>query len=132
FHVTGVQTCALPILALVWKAQAAMKIIVIGAGAWGTAMAISAASHPDGHAVTLWARDAAQVAQMQASRSNARYLEGIALPPSLAVASGDVAALADRSDLVIVATPMAGLRGMLVQLRACTAPVAWLCKGFEA
>ena len=95
-------------------------------------MAISAASHPDGHAVTLWARDAAQVAQMQASRSNARYLEGIALPPSLAVASGDVAALADRSDLVIVATPMAGLRGMLVQLRACAAPVAWLCKGFEA
>ena len=80
-------------------------------------MAISAASHPDGHVVTLWARDAAQVAQMQASRSNARYLEGIALPPSLAVASGDVAALADRSDLVIVATPMAGLRGMLVQLR---------------
>ena len=94
-------------------------------------MAISAASHPDGHVVTLWARDAAQVAQMQASRSNARYLEGIALPPSLAVASGDVAALADRSDLVIVATPMAGLRGMLVQLRGCPAPVAWLCKGFE-
>jgi len=109
-----------------------MKIVVIGAGAWGTAMAISAAAHPAGHAVTLWARDAAQVAEMQAARSNARYLPGIGLPPSLAVASGDAAALAHAADLVIVATPMAGLRGMLAQLRGCTAPVAWLCKGFEA
>ncbi len=109
-----------------------MKIIVLGAGAWGTAMAISAATHPDGHAVTLWARDAAQAAHMQATRSNARYLQDSDLPPTLAVASGDVAALADRSDLVIVATPMAGLRGMLMQLRGCSAPVAWLCKGFEA
>jgi len=109
-----------------------MKIVVIGAGAWGTAMAISAAAHPAGHAVTLWARDAAQVAEMQAARSNARYLPGIGLPSSLAVAGGDVAALARAADLVIVATPMAGLRGMLAQLRGCSAPVAWLCKGFEA
>ena len=109
-----------------------MKIVVIGAGAWGTAMAISAAAHPAGHAVTLWARDAAQVGEMQAVRSNARYLPGIGLPPSLTVAGGDVAALAHAADLVIVATPMAGLRGMLGQLRGCTAPVAWLCKGFEA
>ena len=109
-----------------------MKIVVIGAGAWGTAMAISAAAHPAGHAVTLWARDAAQVGDMQAVRSNARYLPGIGLPPSLTVAGGDVAALAHAADLVIVATPMAGLRGMLGQLRGCTAPVAWLCKGFEA
>ncbi len=109
-----------------------MKIVVLGAGAWGTAMAISAAAHPAGHAVTLWARDAPQVAEMQALRSNLRYLPGIGLPPSLTVAGGDVAALADAADLVIVATPMAGLRGMLVQLRGCSAPVAWLCKGFEA
>ena len=109
-----------------------MKIVVIGAGAWGTAMAISAAAHPAGHAVTLWARDAAQVGEMQAVRSNARYLPGIGLPPSLTLAGGDVAALAHAADLVIVATPMAGLRGMLGQLRGCTAPVAWLCKGFEA
>ena len=46
-----------------------MKIVVLGAGAWGTAMAISAANHPDGHAVTLCARDAAQAAHMQATRS---------------------------------------------------------------
>ena len=109
-----------------------MKIVVIGAGAWGTALAISAAAHPGGHAVTLWARDAQQLAGMQAQRSNVRYLPGIALAPALALAGGDVAALAASADLVIVATPMAALRGMLVQLRSCPVPVAWLCKGFEA
>ena len=109
-----------------------MKIIVLGAGAWGTAVAISAAQHPAGHAVTLWARDAAQAAQMQTQRHNARYLPGIILPPSLTLAHGDFAALWTGADLVIVATPMAALRGMLQALHGCAAPVAWLCKGFEA
>ena len=109
-----------------------MKIIVLGAGAWGTAVAMSAAQHPAGHAVTLWARDAAQAAQMQTQRHNARYLPGIILPPSLTLAHGDFAALWTGADLVIVATPMAALRGMLQALQRCVAPVAWLCKGFEA
>ena len=109
-----------------------MKIIVLSAGAWGTAVAISAAQHPAGHAVTLWARDAAQAAQMQTQRHNARYLPGITLPPSLTLAHGDFAALWTGADLVIVATPMAALRGMLQALHGCAAPVAWLCKGFEA
>ena len=109
-----------------------MKIIVLGAGAWGTAVAMSAAQHPAGHAVTLWARDAAQAAQMQTQRHNARYLPGITLHPSLTLAHGDFAALWTGADLVIVATPMAALRGMLQALQGCAAPVAWLCKGFEA
>ena len=109
-----------------------MKIIVLGAGAWGTAVAMSAAQHPAGHAVTLWARDAAQAAQMQTQRHNARYLPGITLPPSLTLAHGGFAALWTGADLVIVATPMAALRGMLQALQGCVAPVAWLCKGFEA
>ena len=109
-----------------------MKIIVLGAGAWGTAVAMSAAQHPAGHAVTLWARDAAQAAQMQTQRHNARYLPGITLPPSLTLAHGDFAALWTGADLVIVATPMAALRGMLQALHGCAAPLAWLCKGFEA
>jgi glycerol-3-phosphate dehydrogenase (NAD(P)+) len=45
-----------------------MKIVVFGAGAWGTALAMNAARHPAGHAVTLWARNAPQVADMQARR----------------------------------------------------------------
>ncbi|MCZ8218344.1 MAG: NAD(P)-dependent glycerol-3-phosphate dehydrogenase [Acidovorax sp.] len=109
-----------------------MKIIVLGAGAWGSAVAMSAALHPAGHAVTLWARDAAQAAQMQTQRQNARYLPGITLPPSLTLTHGDFAALWTGADLVIVATPMAALRGMLQALHGCAAPVAWLCKGFEA
>ncbi|MFT4242384.1 MAG: NAD(P)H-dependent glycerol-3-phosphate dehydrogenase [Acidovorax sp.] len=109
-----------------------MKIIVLGAGAWGSALAMSAAQHPGGHAVTLWARDAAQAASLRAARQNARYLPGIAFPPSLAVADGGFAALLPGASLVIVATPMAALRGMLQALSGCAAPVAWLCKGFEA
>ncbi|MBP6418032.1 MAG: NAD(P)-dependent glycerol-3-phosphate dehydrogenase [Giesbergeria sp.] len=109
-----------------------MKIVVIGAGAFGTAMAVSAAAHPAGHAVTLWARDAQQLAALQATRSNARYLPGVDLPPALALVSGDMAALAAAADLVIVATPMAALRSVLTQLRHCRAPLAWLCKGFES
>jgi glycerol-3-phosphate dehydrogenase (NAD(P)+) len=72
---------------------------------------------------------------MQAARSNIRYLPGVALPDALGVrcASADaLAAEAEAPDLVIVATPMAGLRATLLALRSCRMPVAWLCKGFEA
>ena len=108
-----------------------MKIIVIGAGAWGTALAISAAQR---HAVSLWARDPAQADALQTQRSNARYLPGIALPPSLVVRTGAAVSLPDvarQHDLVIVATPLAGLRQMLSQLATVLCPVAWLCKGVE-
>ncbi len=109
-----------------------MKIVVFGAGAWGTALAVSAASR---HQVTLWARDAVQAEALRGQRENRRYLPGIALPPDLSAASGDAASippLAAASDLAIIATPMAGLRATLAQLRQHTGPVAWLCKGFEA
>ena len=109
-----------------------MKIIVLGAGAFGTAMAVHAAVQPEGHAVTLWARGDAQLQQLRSQRCNSRYLPGIALPPTMALCSGDPAALAAGADLVVVATPMAALREMLGRLSACTAPLAWLCKGLEA
>ncbi len=82
--------------------------------------------------MTLWARDAAQATAMQAARENARYLRGVPFPPALAIASGDLAPLVARAQLVVVAAPMAALRGLLAQLRGCSVPVAWLCKGFEA
>jgi glycerol-3-phosphate dehydrogenase (NAD(P)+) len=112
-----------------------MKIIVIGAGAWGTALAMSASQNPQAtHEVTLWARDPAQAADMQAQRVNMRYLPDLPLPPALRVIDGPVdqlAALAQGQDLVIIATPMAGLRDVLQQVRDVQQPVAWLCKGFE-
>ena len=109
-----------------------MKIIVLGAGAWGSAVAMSAAQHPAGHTVTLWARDAAQAREMRHGSQNTRYLPGIAFPPSLSVADGPFDALLAGADLVIVATPMAALRSMLQALRGLRVPVIWLCKGFEA
>ena len=112
-----------------------MKITVLGAGAWGTALAMSAAQHPTGHAVTLWARDAAQAQSMRAQAQNARYLPGLDLPTGLSILSGPLAPLAAQAqsqDLFIVATPMAGLRGTLQALQNVPGPVAWLCKGFES
>ncbi|PKO61440.1 MAG: glycerol-3-phosphate dehydrogenase [Betaproteobacteria bacterium HGW-Betaproteobacteria-18] len=112
-----------------------MKIIVLGAGAWGTALAASASTQLGGHAVTLWARDTAQVSRLQAQHENQRYLPGVRLPPALifsAVPMTELDALTASADLVVVATPMAALRPMLTVLASCTAPVAWVCKGFEA
>ncbi|QXZ11459.1 NAD(P)-dependent glycerol-3-phosphate dehydrogenase [Comamonas sp. Y33R10-2] len=109
-----------------------MNILVIGAGAWGTAMAVSAATHSDQRSVSLWARDAAQAQLMQAERANSRYLPGIRFPEPLAVVSGDVMAHAAAADLIVLGTPMAALRQWLGLLKDCSAPVVWLCKGFEA
>ena len=115
-----------------------MKIAVIGAGAWGTALAISAANAGGTsarHQVTLWARDAAQLAAMQAQRINTRYLPGIALPDALLLAGGSDASLdavLAQQDLIVIATPIAALRGMLQRMQQVRVPVAWLCKGFEA
>jgi len=108
-----------------------MKILVIGAGAWGTALAVSGASR---HQVTLWARDAAQLAGLRSARVNARYLPGIALPQALALQGGDapLAPALGGQDLIILATPVSAARAMLQSLRDASAPVAWLSKGFEA
>jgi glycerol-3-phosphate dehydrogenase (NAD(P)+) len=117
-------------------AAAPLNIAVLGAGAWGTALAISAArAGGPPHRVTLWARDAAQATDLQTQRENRRYLPGFALPDGLQVshaALGSAESPTQGAHLVIVATPMAGLRGMLERLRDHPAPVAWLCKGFEA
>ncbi|QTX19832.1 NAD(P)H-dependent glycerol-3-phosphate dehydrogenase [Comamonas aquatica] len=111
-----------------------MNLIVIGAGAWGTALAIGAARHTAGHQVTLWARNAQQVQEMQAARSNPRYLPDMAFPDGLQVSAAPLAQAVQGMDLVIIATPMSALRGTLQALAAVQVrvPVAWLCKGFEA
>jgi glycerol-3-phosphate dehydrogenase (NAD(P)+) len=109
-----------------------MKIAVLGAGAWGTALAAAAAAA--GHDTRLWARDAAQAEALQAARTNTRYLPGVTLPPALQATADLPAALAHGAGadgLLVIATPMAGLRGLLQALPA-QAPALWLCKGFEA
>jgi glycerol-3-phosphate dehydrogenase (NAD(P)+) len=104
---------------------------VIGAGSWGTALAIQFARA--GHPVRLWGRDPAQQAAMAQARCNARYLPEAPFPPGLeAVATLD-AALDGASDL-LVAVPSHALRGVLAGLAARLAPtarIAWATKGFE-
>ncbi|MEO6016941.1 MAG: NAD(P)H-dependent glycerol-3-phosphate dehydrogenase [Polaromonas sp.] len=108
-----------------------MNIIVLGAGAWGTALAVGSARA--GHHVTLWARSADAAGALRAERVNTRYLPGIPLPESLKLEGGEASlphALKGQ-DLVVVATPMSALRELLEKLADERVPVAWLSKGFE-
>lgn len=106
-----------------------MRIAVLGAGAWGTAMAVQAAPR---HDVRLWGRDAAQIERLRHERCNARYLPDVALPPALQLGSDLAGALAHgRDGLIVIATPMSALAAML-QVVPPDACVLWLCKGFEA
>jgi len=100
------------------------RVAVLGAGAWGTAIATVLASRLE---VALWARDAAQAAAIAGTRRNERYLPGIALPGPVEVES-DLAVALEGAKLVLAATPVAGLREVLPKVRL---PLVWLCKGFE-
>ena len=109
-----------------------MKIAVLGAGAWGTALAIHAGAN---HTVTLWARDEPQAHAMQAARVNMRYLPEQPFTAGVHVSSAPLGAWLAEQDLVVIGSPMSSLRGMLTQLAPILGdrvPVAWLCKGFEA
>jgi len=106
-----------------------MNLAVLGAGAWGTALAVSVCAR---HPTVLWARDAAQAVQMRETHRNWAYLPSVDLPAALQVEADLAAALAHARDgLVIVATPMAGLEEMLRRIGNDAAGVLWLCKGFE-
>jgi glycerol-3-phosphate dehydrogenase (NAD(P)+) len=100
------------------------RVAVLGAGAWGTAIASVLAARLD---VTLWARDAAQAAIIARSRKNERYLRGFEIPASVNV-TGELADAA-HAELVLAATPVAGLRDVLQKTKSRA--VVWLCKGFE-
>ena len=108
-----------------------MKITIIGAGAWGTALAIHFALH--NHQVAMWARNAEHLSAMQAERENKRYLPGFKLPNSL-TAHSDLGTALEGSELVMVVTSVAGLRDsveLLKQHGAGHLPVITACKGFE-
>ena len=104
-----------------------MNIAILGAGAWGTALAIALSER---HAISLWARDPAQAADMHASRCNARYLAGVELPAAIRI-SADAAAVLEGAQLALVATPVSGLRTSLA-LPPSSLPLLWVCKGFES
>ena len=84
-----------------------MRIAVLGAGSWGTALAILFAD--GGHEVTLWGRDG--VDELRANRENRRYLPGRRLPDAIDV-TGDLKAAAAGRDLVVIALPSASVRAV--------------------
>jgi glycerol-3-phosphate dehydrogenase (NAD(P)+) len=107
----------------------AARIAVLGAGAWGTALALHAARQ--GHAVTLWARAPAHAAAMAAARENARRLPGHAFPARLAV-TADAAEALDGAALALLAAPLQPLRALLATLPARLPPLLLAAKGMEA
>ena len=107
-----------------------MDIGVVGAGAWGTAIAIALARGA-GRRVCLWAREDGLAATMRERAENPLFLPGVPLPPEvLPVDNFETAA---GAALVIAAPAVAGLRATLERIAALGAgvPVVWLCKGLE-
>jgi len=108
-----------------------LSVAVLGAGSWGTALAALIARH--GHRTVLWGRDAAQIAALDATHENARYLPGVPLPDSLR-ATADLASSLQGADLVLVVVPSHAFAETLRALaphRPAHAGVAWATKGFE-
>jgi glycerol-3-phosphate dehydrogenase (NAD(P)+) len=106
-----------------------LKIAVLGAGAWGTALAIAFLNK---HQVTLWGRDAKHISALVATRTNARYLPDISLPAALAIETNFASAI-DSADIALIATSTAGLRDTATLIHAAkpTLPIIWACKGFD-
>lgn len=119
----------------------AQPVAVLGAGAWGTALAVAASARAP---TLLWARDQALISQCQATQQNSRYLPGIVLPPRLAfTADLDTAighaAHAHKPGLLILGVPLAGLRQTCLVLAEKLrhdnhklTGIVWTCKGLEA
>jgi len=112
-------------------AEAAKRVAVLGAGAWGTALASALSAR---ETTVLWARDAEQAETMARARRNDRYLPEVGFPEGLAVVA-DLATAVAGADLLFLASPVAGLRDLLTRLaalRLAAMPgLVWLCKGFE-
>lgn len=108
-----------------------LRIAVLGAGSWGTALATLMARN--GHQVVLWGRDEKVAAAIDAQHENPRYLPGIALPESLR-ATTDLATAMQGAELVLVVVPSHAFTEtlkLIAPLRPAGAGVAWATKGFE-
>ena len=110
-----------------------MNISILGAGAWGTALAIAVSRQ---HQVMLWGRDSAVMQHMQAQRENTKRLPAMRLPDALALTADLTQALTHaKQGLLILATSVAGLRPTLQSMQSMHAHplpnVVWLCKGVE-
>lgn len=105
------------------------KIAVLGAGAWGTALAIQLSQR---HQVALWTRNSAHAAAMRHAGCNSQYLGDFPFNSSLTVEQ-DLAAAIDAASLIISVVPSSAFRQMLADIRrtGCKAPLVWASKGLE-
>ena len=106
-------------------------VAVLGAGSWGTALAIQLAR--TGHPTRLWGRDGARQAAMAAARCNERYLPAVRFPAALTVESDLAATLQGASDVLVV-VPSHALRAVLKEIQPALeqkSRLAWATKGFE-
>lgn len=107
-----------------------MNIAILGAGAWGTALAINLSSR---HQVTLWTKDPHHLAALTAQRKNQQFLPDFLLPESICLTSVLQVAL-DSAELALIVVPVAGLRETLrgIVATGIAIPIVWGCKGFES
>ncbi len=107
-----------------------MKIAVLGAGAWGTALAINLASR---HQINLWTKNPDHAIELNNCRVNNSFLPGYVLSESIAITAILEDAL-HNANLVLIVVPIVGLRETVraIAARKITIPVIWGCKGFES
>jgi glycerol-3-phosphate dehydrogenase (NAD(P)+) len=111
--------------------MAGPQIAVLGAGSWGTALALQL--DRSGSRSILWDRDTENLEQIRATRLNERYLPGIEIPPSIVV-EADILTAVRTADHVLVVTPSHAFASVIKTIREVTASgqgIAWACKGFE-
>ena len=106
-------------------------IAVLGAGSWGTALALQL--ERSGSNTLLWGRDSAHIDDMAATRCNQRYLPGIEIPAGIKLES-DIHAAVQAADHVLLVTPSHAFAKMIGTIASDLKPaqgIAWACKGFE-
>src|SRR5688572_16605661 len=107
------------------------RIGIIGAGSWGTALAIVAARA--GHEVTLWSRDAEVVKSINEQRLNPRYLTSVSIPERVR-ATNEIRAALDHASLVLLAAPSHAARALLTDMSPAldeSAVIVSVSKGIE-
>ncbi len=108
-----------------------VRITIIGDGAWGTALALTA--HSVGHQAGIWSHDPAYAAQVRETRENSRFLPGFTLPRGIMITS-DLEALAGSADIIVNAVPSKFLRAVFSKAAAVVKPhipLVSLTKGLE-
>src|SRR5258707_1259160 len=105
-----------------------MKVTVLGAGAWGTALAKVLAE--GGHAITLWGHDAKRLEEVKRSGRNERYLPGVELPKNLQF-EADVTEAVQGSEFVVAAVPSKAFRDVTSRMPDYAGVVVSVTKGIE-